>query len=344
MVRKVLLTMLLGVLVAAAAGLGVKLHADRHFFDGYDSAAPLNAEVVAKKTVEGTVEAFDIETPARYRLEEVRFEARPGEPVPTLVTLPLDGEGPFPVVVFLHGSHQEKEFLEEICPPFCEAGFAMACFDQYMRGGRRVRAEGYKVGFTFRERTWKTVHDARRLIDYLVTRPDIDAGRVYFCGASYGAITGTTVVAMEPRIQAAVLVVGGGNLPLVVQSPFVKRELPKWMLPIAKPAIRFFMGAADPVRFAPMTAGTPVLMQNGDKDTIVPPPMGEALYAALGEPKELRWYPIDHPDREEKGEEVIRMLGEGLDWLRAQDLRVRAEAGAGADDVQAGAPAERGAA
>lgn len=319
MFRRFLLAVLLTAVTLVALGLALKWNADRNFFHGYDPEHPLHAEVVSKNRVEGTVEAFGIDTPARYRLEKVGFEARPGEKIPTLVALPLEGEGPFPAVVFLHGSHQEKEFIEEICTPFCEAGFAMACFDQYMRGERKVETRPLTAGATFRQRTWKTVHDARRLIDYLVTRDDIAADRIYFCGASYGAITGTTVVAMEPRIQAAVLVVGGGDLSLIVDTPVVKKELPGWLRPLAKPMITFFLGAADPIHYAAGTTGTPVLMQNGENDCVVSPAMGKALFAALGEPKEIRWYPIDHPDREDKGEEVLRMLSEGLDWLREQD-------------------------
>jgi fermentation-respiration switch protein FrsA (DUF1100 family) len=95
--------------------------------------------------------------------------------------------------------------------------------------------------------------------------------------------------------------------------------VPGWLLPALGPIIAFLIGPAEPVLHAPKTAGTPVLMQNGSNDGVIIPESGEALYAALGEPKEIRWYPIDHPDREEKGEEVIKMLLDGLAWLREID-------------------------
>lgn len=324
MLRRVLIALCIVVFAAVVALLAVKAYADRHFYDGYDPHIPLNASATSLEPVVGTVEAFHQTLPMRFRRQRIEFDARPGETVPAILTLPMNTAGPVPAVVLLHGSHQEKEFIEEICTPFNEAGFAMVCFDQYMRGERKVRGNFLKIAAAFRERCWKTVHDTRRLIDYLETRPDIDANRIYLVGASYGAITGTAVLAQEQRIKAAVLVVGGGNLRLLAKAPEVRRELPGWLLPVAGPLLGFIIGPADPVRHAPKVSGIPVLMQNGSKDGVVVPESGEALFAALNEPKELRWYPINHPDREDNGAEVVRMLLDGLEWLRVQDASLQA--------------------
>jgi dienelactone hydrolase len=317
----------MGVALALAAvvlgALAKKAYSDRHFYDGYDPKLALNAAVSDPTQIDGTVKAFGQQLPAHYRRERVELDVRPGERMPAILTLPVTDAGPVPVIVLLHGSHQEKEFVEEICTPFNEAGFAMVCFDQYMRGERKMTGNPIAIAAAYRERCWKTVHDSRRLIDYLQTRPDIAAGRIYLVGASYGAITGTAVVAQERRIKAAVLVVGGGNLGLLAQAPEIRREIPAWLQPFAAPLVRFIAGPADPLLHAAATAGIPVLMQNGSNDRIVIPEAGKALFAALGEPKELRWYPINHPDREPKGEEVIKMLGDGLKWLVDQDAKYR---------------------
>ncbi|HDP35406.1 MAG TPA: hypothetical protein ENN29_09890, partial [Candidatus Hydrogenedentes bacterium] len=169
----------------------------------------------------------------------------------------------------------------------------------------------------------KTVHDTQRMIDYLETRPDIDAARVYLIGASYGAVTGTVAVAREKRIRAAALVVGGGNFRLLAKAPEVRKELPQWLWPFAGPLMVFAAGVADPIHHAAQTAGTPIIMLNGSNDGVVTPESGKALFAALGEPKEIRWYPVDHPDREPNGEEVIKMLNDGLAWFLEQDAPFR---------------------
>lgn len=326
MVKKALMGVCGVLVLAVVLPAAMKRHADAHFFDGYDPAVPLKAEEGEMRSVEEVGESFGVECPRSYRLSKVYFEARPGERVPTLLTFPKESEGRLPAIVLLHGSHQEKEMIEEVCTPFNAAGFVVACFDQHMRGERKLKGGALATALAFRERTWKTVHDARRLIDYLVTRPDIDPDRIYLVGASYGAVTGTSVLAQEPRIKAAVLIVGGGNLRLLGRAPDVLRELPSWIHPFAGPLVAFTIGAADPVRTAPHTAGRPKLMQNGSNDGVVIPESGQALFDALAEPKEIRWYPVDHPDREENGQEVIRMLNEALTWLSEQDARVTAQA------------------
>jgi dienelactone hydrolase len=323
MVRRTLVILLVIVVAMIAACCVAKAYTYRHFYDGYESSLPLNATTTDPVPVDKPIKAFGQDLHAQFRSQRIEFDARPGERVPALLTMPMEATQPVPAIVLLHGSDQEKEFVEEIATPFNQAGFAVVCFDQYMRGERRVRGSVITIGRAYRERCWKTVHDTRRLIDYLQTRPDVDRDRIYLIGASYGAITGTAVVAQERRIKAAILVVGGGNCRLIAKAPEVRRELPGWLAPFAGSLLTLVMGPADPILHAPKTAGIPVLMQNGSNDGVVIPEAGNALFAALGEPKEIRWYPIDHPDREKKGEEVIRLLDDGLKWLVEQDAAHR---------------------
>jgi len=53
------------------------------------------------------------------------------------------------------------------------------------------------------------VKDHRRTIDYLETRPDIDVSKLGFHGFSWGACMGGIMPAVEDRIKAQVLVLGG---------------------------------------------------------------------------------------------------------------------------------------
>ena len=59
--------------------------------------------------------------------------------------------------------------------------------------------------------TWvqQLVGDARRSLDYLETRPDIDAARLAFYGLSWGGQLGPIIMALDPRIKAGVLLMGG---------------------------------------------------------------------------------------------------------------------------------------
>ena len=323
---KRLLKILVIILVIGAVTLtALKFYSDSHFYDNYDPNLPLNAEIAPAEVVNDTVDLFGLEKPRNFKRVEFSFEARPGERVPGLMALPLESEGKLPVIIFLHGSGQRKEFIDEIATPFTNAGFAMISFDQLLCGGRKVKGNlAGAVGW--RNRSWMTVNDTRRLVDFLKTQPEFDPERIYLTGASYGAITGTVVLAKEKRIKAGALVVGGGDFDAMLNAPLIRKEVPAPALFLAKLLAKYFVGVADPVRHAPMTAGTPVLMQSGSDDTLVCPEAGTALYAALGEPKEIRWYPIDHPGlRDGDGPEIVRLLDETVAWMLQQDAPYRKE-------------------
>lgn len=318
---------IIGSIIAAVVVLLLitKIWADKTYFSDYNPNLPFNVRVQEAAVVADTIELFGIERPRHYEKVLFSIDARPNEPIPVLLTLPAERSGRVPVIVFLHGIGQSKGFLEQICTPFNEQGFAMACFDQSMQGERKVRGGAWETAVAFRKRPWKTINDTRRLIDYLQTHPDIDPERVYLVGASYGAITGTTAIAFDERIRAGVLVVGGGNIRVMLDAPLIKGGVNNSLLHWAgKQLVAFIMKPADPIRYARGTAGRPILMQNGSEDILVTPDAGKELYKALGDPKEIRWYPCDHPGlRNEDATIIVQILDDGLNWLLEQDKPFR---------------------
>jgi len=306
-----------------------KVWADKTYFNNYDPNLPFNVKVTSSEIKDETVEFFGITRPIHFEKVLFSIDARPGEPIPVIMTMPVKRTERIPVIVFLHGIGQSKGFIEEICTPFNDAGFAMACFDQSMQGERKVQGKGLKKAWNtavaFRKRPWKTINDGRRLIDYLQTHPEIDPERIYLVGASYGAITGTTLTAFDKRIRAAVLVVGGANIKTMLDAPVIKDGIKNAPLHwFAKQLVSWMMKPADPKNYAHLTAGTPVLMQNGSEDNLVIPDAGKILYETLGEPKEIRWYPCDHPGlRKTDAPIIVQILDEGRDWLVEQDKPFR---------------------
>ena len=63
--------------------------------------------------------------------------------------------------------------------------------------------------FQYAEYLINWVKDLKRTIDYLETRPDINADRLAYYGLSWGGRTGAIVPAVEPRLKVAVLFSGG---------------------------------------------------------------------------------------------------------------------------------------
>ena len=109
--------------------------------------------------------------------------------------------------------------------------------------------------------TWvqQLVSDARRALDYLETRPDIDAARLSYYGLSWGGQLGPIIIALEPRIKAGVLLMGG--LKSGKSAPEV-----------------------DTFNFAPRVR-VPMLMLNGDQDVIFPLQTSQRpLFQELGTP------------------------------------------------------------
>ena len=71
------------------------------------------------------------------------------------------------------------------------------------------------------------VKDASRALDYVDSRPDLDHDKIGYYGYSWGAVMGAIIPAVEPRIKANVLALGGmeysKSLPEVDKINFITR-------------------------------------------------------------------------------------------------------------------------
>ena len=341
--RKILKGLLCALLALVVLLWAIKAYRDAHYYDNYDPRAPLN--ITASDTNE-----VNRGTPEKgYTITRFTFDAYGGEKVPTLIALPMNRSGKkLPVVVFLHGIGQNKSFLREITAPFNQVGFAFVCFDQYTQGERKLGGKKSFLGGleAFAQRPAKTINETRRLIDYLLTRPDIDPERIYLVGASYGAVTGCTALARDKRMRAGVLVYGGGDFnklldayanhlgvavalglidgknldpekpPLPKLTPSQERKVGV-VLGCLKPLARYFLGVADPIRYVGQISPRPIYFQNGEHDVLVPAAAGQALQEAAKEPKKVTWYDSDHVGIDL--EQTKHVLEDGLRWLLEQD-------------------------
>lgn len=291
--------------VCFAAVLAVwKASADQRYFDGYDASLPLDASTRSTELLEG------------YEKVVFEFQGVEGERVPGLMALPYDDGDPAPCIIFLHGIGQRKEFLDEIAGPYVAAGFAMATFDQYTRGERKFDGTIFAEAAALRRRGALTVNETRRLIDYLTTRDDIDAHRIYLLGASYGAITGSIAAAFDERIQACVFTYGGADLPKLLDGRESRAELGMFTTPLATFAA-WFLAPMEPADYVGRIAPRPVMFQNGMHDGLISNASAKAFHEAAGEPKEIVWYDSDHIGLDE--DHVRVALDATLDWFVEQD-------------------------
>ncbi len=151
-----------------------------------------------------------------WRTERVSFAAAYGnERVPALLFLPRNAVPPYQTVVYFPGA---GAFMER--RPFGPAEAETFWFLFLVRTGRAVLLPMYKgsyerhMGSVWLPHIWREImihsgRDLGRAIDYLKTRPDIDADRLAYFGLSMGAGAGPIMTAIEPRFKASVLLGGG---------------------------------------------------------------------------------------------------------------------------------------
>jgi dienelactone hydrolase len=105
----------------------------------------------------------------------------------------------------LHGT----ELLQS--PPYADAltslDCAVLCIDAWLFGNRRGKSESE----LFKEMLWNgkvlwgmMVYDSLRAIDYLVSRPDVDAKRIGTMGMSMGSTMAWWLAALDERIKVCV--------------------------------------------------------------------------------------------------------------------------------------------
>ena len=176
----------------------------------FPERCPLNPKVTGTLEREG------------YRIEKVIYESRPRHHVTANLYLPAKGKRPFPGVLLPCGhSHNGKASpaYQSACILLARHGFAVLCYDPIDQGERfqTLDARGKPLvggttahtlvdvgarlvgGGTANFRIW----DGIRSIDYLVSRPEVDAQRIGCTGNSGGGTMTCYLMATDERIFAA---------------------------------------------------------------------------------------------------------------------------------------------
>jgi dienelactone hydrolase len=239
-------------------------------------------------------EESEIEEGDGYMKLRVVYSSAHQHRVPATVYLPKGVEGPRPAVLLQHGASTTKDdlYIQQPSRRWAERGYVTMAIDAPEHGERRpddgapFGREAWRNGAIFRMRDMRIqgVIDLRRVVDYLTGRPEVDATRIGYMGVSMGTFIGVPFVALEPRVRAAVFLIGGGGLRRVWTNGSNATEA----------EIDLVQQAVGPAHFAARIAPRPVLMMNGRQDETVPPVLAERLYDALRDPKEIRWFDIGH--------------------------------------------------
>lgn len=251
----------------------------RGFYD-YDASMPLDA---------AEEEVMDR---GAMTVRTVRFKSVNEEVVPATLCMPKNAEKA-PVILFLHGLGGDRSNGATMPAPFmCPMGFAVLCIDAQYHGERKV--EGKEIFSadldTMVEGFRQSIIDNRRALDYVASREDLDSDRVVLIGASMGAMMGSIVAAVDERVRAAFLIVGGGDwLGLVKGSEIDAAKRVREALGGLE-GHRSALAFVEPANFVGHIAPRPVQMLNGKDDKIVPAACAQALFDAARDPKSIVWY------------------------------------------------------
>jgi eukaryotic-like serine/threonine-protein kinase len=247
-----------------------------------------------KTDLKAAVESVDDSSPY-WRREKVSFQAAYGnERMMANLYLPKNAARPYQVVAFFPGANAMTARSSE--------KFGVGVAEFIVRGGRALVLPVYKGMLErgpsayyhlsgqpslWREMNLQWSKDLGRSIDYLETRPDLDAGKLGFFGHSVGAAMAPRLIAVEPRFKVAVLLSGGS-------FEKVPAEVDAW-------------------NFAPRVK-IPVLMLNGRDDFRFPLETSQRpLFRLLGTPEKDKRHVLY-----DGGHDVairLDLIKEALDWL-----------------------------
>ena len=247
----------------------------------------LDARSLARLT--SSPRAIDPATLAEPTLH--RFASFDGESVPVFLFEP-EGEGPFPVVVTVHGG-PESQWLPWFAPSFApltqylvSRGYAVAAPNVRGSTGYGKRYEHLDDV----ERRLDAVQDMAALHAWLSARPEIDGSRAVVYGRSYGGYMVLAALAFQPELWAAGIESAGiANLVTFLENTSPYRRAVREREYGSLEHDRELLVAASPMTHIDAIRA-PLFIQHGRNDPRVPVAESEHIAAVLqkrGVPCEL---------------------------------------------------------
>jgi cephalosporin-C deacetylase-like acetyl esterase len=158
-----------------------------------------------------------------------------------------------------------------------------------------------------------SVTDVHQVVDWAVTRPEIDPQKISVTGISYGSMIASIAMALDKRLSSGILVEAGGNSEKITHYSFLLskvyktdhqtygqnqstylnylNEVEKKGFDKVEPEKKAFLN--DPLTFAHLLDKRPILMVNALFDEMIPRVCTNDLWEAAGKPR-IKWYPATH--------------------------------------------------
>jgi dienelactone hydrolase len=204
-----------------------------------------------------------------------------------------------PAVICLHILNGNYELERMLCTFLAESGVPAIMF-KLPYYGERNPGEGRKVlardPFLFTACLKQAPLDVRRTVDVLAARPEVDAKRIGIAGISLGAIMAAGACGVEPRLQRAALLLGGGDLLRIVSDAREVRAIREALArlpPDQRRSLDAAIAQSDPLTHAAalrqLGQSKRLLMINASEDEVIPRACTLKLAEAAGIKEQVVW-------------------------------------------------------
>jgi cephalosporin-C deacetylase-like acetyl esterase len=250
---------------------------------------PLPEKTPLKAKVTGTLEHEGVV------IEKLHYQSRPGLYVTANLYRPKDPKGKLPAILYVcghsgKGRDGNKTAFQDHGLWFANNGYVCLIVDTLQLG----EIPGIHHG-TYREGRWwwqalgytpagVECWNGVRGIDYLVSRPEVDAERIGVTGISGGGATTIWVAAADERVKVAVPVSGMSDLESYVTNKIINHHCDCMLL------VNTY--GWEWTTIAALIAPRPLLFCNSDNDTIFPMDGNRRIIARLRQAYKM----YDKPD------------------------------------------------
>jgi len=220
------------------------------------------------------------------------FDRVDGEPrqIPAFYYRP-EGEGPFPVVINIHGGPegQARPYFSPTTEYYVRE-LGLAVLRPNVRG-----SSGYGKSYLSLDDGYRredSVRDIGALLDWIATRPELDAGRVVVLGGSYGGyMVLASMVHFDDRLRAGIDIVGISNFVTFLENTQdYRRDLRRVEYGDERdPEMRAFLEKISPAENAEEIS-KPLLIVQGLNDPRVPASESEQMVAEIRDNGGEVWY------------------------------------------------------
>jgi len=256
----------------------------------------------------------DVDTSTLLMPELHRFESFDGESVPVFLFTP-EGEGPFPVVVMVHGG-PEAQWLPQWHPNYApltqhllSRGYAIAIPN--VRGSTGY-GKRYEHLDDIRLRL-NSVHDLASLHEWLGARGEIDVSRAVVYGRSYGGYMVLAALAFQPELwTAGIEAVGISSFITFLENTSPYRRAAREREYGSLEYDREFLVEASPITHVDAIRA-PLFIQHGANDPRVPLGESEEIARVLTE-KGIRCELVVYAD---EGHSIARLANRIDSFTRA---------------------------